>query len=294
MLRLLAMLLTVTVLAGGDHLLLGRLTLHDHAIRAVWTWRTSGAAEIWRAGFVPTEGLNKIPRDVRKRISRDEEFGFAVAGPLPATPHRAQIRWDDGSTLRVPVISARQALIALSPYEQEASAQDERAYKLTAATFTTTRLRTLRGMATVPAWRMRFSNLPGPIVRVAVDRRTLGTVEDAIGDHLPADINGFEVLDERTLQVTYEYGICSRRRPPTVHPRAEEWSDVVVLGVEVQEQHPSGGMCAGVGAFGTGVVRLEKPLGDRVVLDARSRLPVCLHWEAPCASVRQATATPSR
>ncbi|GAA3411566.1 hypothetical protein [Streptosporangium vulgare] len=52
------------------------------------------------------------------------------------------------------------------------------------------RLRTLRGMATVPAWRLSFSNPPGPIEHVAVDRATLGAVEDAVGDHLlmPGDL----------------------------------------------------------------------------------------------------------
>lgn len=281
MLRLLLMLLMLTLLVSGGHPLVGQLTFDDHAARAVWTWRTSGAAEIWRNGFVPTEGLSKMPHDVEKQISSDEEYGFAVAGPLPPTPDEARIRWDDGSTTRVSVISARQALIALSPYEQEASSQDDRAYKMTAATFTTMRLRTLRGMATVPAWRLSFSNLPGPIDHVAVDRATLGTVEDAVGDHLPSDIRDFEVLDERTLRVNYDYGVCDSRKMPTVHLRADERPGIVVLGIEVHER-VGNGWCAGVGAFGEGVVRLGEPLGDRVVLDARSRLPVCLHWAAPC------------
>ncbi|MGP3961946.1 hypothetical protein ACTWPT_38765 [Nonomuraea sp. 3N208] len=279
--RLLVTLLTVTLLVSGGNLLIGQLTFEDHAARAVWTWRTSGAAEIWRNGFVPTEGLIKMSQDVEERISSDEEYGFAVAGPLPATPKEARIRWDDGSTMQVPVISARRALIALSPYEEEASAQDDRAYKMTAATFTTMRLRTLRGMATVPAWRLYFSNLPGPVDHAAVDRAALGTVEDAIGDHLPADISGFEMLDERTLRVTYEYGVCSSRARPFVRLRADEQSGVVVLGIEVQE-HLGGRLCAGVGRQGEGVVQLAEPLIDRVVLDAKSRLPVCLHRSAPC------------
>ncbi|MEU0564568.1 hypothetical protein ABZ297_04080 [Nonomuraea sp. NPDC005983] len=281
MLRLVVTLVTMTLLVSGGNLLIGQLTFDDHAARAVWTWRTSGAAEIWRNGFVPTEGLSKMPQDVEEQIGSDEEYGFAVASPLPATPNKARIRWDDGSTMQVPVISARQALIALSPYEEEDSAQDDRAYKMTAATFTTMRVRTLRGMATVPAWRLYFSNLPGPIDHVAVDRATLGTVEDAVGDHLPPDVRGFEMLDERTLRVSYDYGLCISQERPTVHLRADERPDVVVLGIEVQE-HISDGLCLGVGASGEGVVPLGEPLGDRVVLDAKSRLPVCLHWSAPC------------
>ena len=183
--------------------------------------------------------------------------------------------------MRVPVTSARQALIALSPYQSEASAQDDRAYKMTAATFTTVRLRTLRGMATVPAWRLSFSNLPGPIDHVAVDRATLGTVEDAVGDHLAPDVRGFEVLDERTLRVNYLYDSCDSRDMPTVHLRADERPDVVVLGTEILERIGNS-LCTGVGASGEDVVRLQEPLGDRVVLDAKSRLPICLHWSGPC------------
>ncbi|MGW4795348.1 hypothetical protein ACWEPC_23340 [Nonomuraea sp. NPDC004297] len=281
MLRLLVMLLTVTVLASGDHLTPQWLTFDGYAARAVWTWQTSGAAKIWRDGFVPTGELNQMPQDVAKQIASDEEYGFAVAGPLPATPKDARIRWDDGSTMQAPVISARQALIALSPFEQEAAAQDDQAYKMTSATFTTMRLRTLRGMATVPAWRLYFSNLPGPIDHLAVDQVALGTIENVIGDHEPYSVKGFEVLDERTLRVHYEYGVCNRRKMPTVRLRAGEWRDVVVLGIEVRT-HRHNGMCAGVGATGEGIVRLGEPLGGRVVLDAKSRLPICLHRSAPC------------
>ncbi|MFI7617560.1 hypothetical protein ACIBP6_40695 [Nonomuraea terrae] len=281
MLRLLVTLLAVTLLLSDGHLLIGRLTFDDHAARAVRTWRTSGAAEIWRDGFVPVEGLSKMPRDVETQILSDEEYGFAVAGPLPATPDEAWIRWDDGSTMRVPVMGARRALVALSPYDEEASVKDDRAYKMTAATFATMRVRTLRGMATVPAWRMSFSNLPGAVEHVAVDLATAGTVEDAVGRHLPADVTSFEVLDERTLRVSYEYGVCDSRDRPAVRSRTDERRDVVVLGIEVQE-HIGSRLCAGVGRSGADVVRLGQPLGARVVLDAKSRLPVCLHSSAPC------------
>ncbi|MFD9942654.1 hypothetical protein ACFWYW_23240 [Nonomuraea sp. NPDC059023] len=284
MLRLLVTFLAVTLLLSGGNFLSGRLSFDDHAASAVWIWRTSGAAEIWRNGFVPMESLSQMSREVEERIARDEEYGFAVTGPLPVTPEEARIRWDDGSTLRVPVISARRALAALSPFADVASARDDQAYKMTAATFTTMRLRTLRGTATVPAWRLYFSNLPGPVDYAAVDTATLGTVEKAVGDHLPADISGFEMLDARTLRVTFEYGVCGGRAIPSVRLRADERPDVVVLGVEVRE-HTGGGLCAGVGLRGEGVVRLAEPLTDRVVLDARSRRPVCLHRPAPCAAV---------
>jgi hypothetical protein len=75
------------------------------------------------------------------------------------------------------------------------------------------RLETVRGMGTVPAWRLFFSNLPGPIDYVAVDQEALGTLEGAVGDH---------VAEDRV----------------------------------------------------TDVERLDEPLDDRVVLDARTRLPV--------------------
>ncbi|MEU7916134.1 hypothetical protein [Microbispora bryophytorum] len=43
------------------------------------------------------------------------------------------------------------------------------------------------------------------------------------------------------------------------------------------------GVCAGVGEFGRGVIRLDKPLGDRVVVDAISAPPVlCRRAQNTC------------
>jgi hypothetical protein len=270
MLRLVMTLLAGIVLLGGSRLPFEPRTFEDHAAQAVGTWRTSGAAEIWHKGFVPIEDLSAIPPKVLKQIQHDEEYGWVVAGPLPAPPADAQIRWDDGSTMRVPVITPREALVDVSGWGMEMRFSDSEEYQLTSAAFTSMRLRTQRGMATVPAWRLYFSNLPGPIDRVAVDQKAVGTVEAAVGDQLPGNIRAFEVLDERTLLVSYDYGSCTSDQPD-VRLRVREDPDLVVLGIDVTEHVI--GMCAGVGRSGQGVIELHGPLGDRVVLDAISRLP---------------------
>ncbi|MFD1547448.1 hypothetical protein [Nonomuraea guangzhouensis] len=271
MLRLVTTLLAAMLLFDGSQLPFEPRTFEDHAAQAVGTWRTSGAGEIWRKGFVPIEDLSAIPPKVLKQIEKDEEYGWVVAGPLPAPPADAQVQWDDGSTMRVPVVTPREALLALSPWPHEYTFPDGEAYKLTSAIYTRMRLSTLRGMATVPAWRLYFSNLPGPIDRVAVDQKAVGTVEAAVGDHLAGPVRDFEVLDERTLLVSYDYGSCTSDQPD-VRLRVREDPDLVVLGIYVTE-HVSG-MCAGVGRSGQGVIKLHGPLNDRVVLDAVSRLPV--------------------
>ncbi|WP_433220703.1 hypothetical protein [Microtetraspora malaysiensis] len=270
------------LLLAGSSALDGPRTFGEQVAQAISTWRTSGAAEIWRRGFVPLEDLSTMPQKVRKQIGRDEEYGWVVAGSLPAPPAGAQIRWDDGSTMQVPVIGPSEALVAVSPWPEEwiwpgrHTYPDGEAYQLTGATFTTMRLKTLRGMATVPAWRLRFSNLPGPIDQVAVDQEAIGTVEDAVGDFplYDEEITDFQVLDERTLLVKYNYGSCSGEALD-VTVRAGELPDVVVLGLAVPYQ--GAGPCAGTGGFGQDVIRLNQPLGDRVVLDAISTLPVLCH-----------------
>ncbi|MGP3931223.1 hypothetical protein [Nonomuraea sp. KM88] len=162
MLRLITTLLAVVLLLSGGRLLIGPRAFEDHAAQAVWTWRTSGADEIWHKGFVPIDELSVIPPQVLRKIQHDEEYGWVVARQLPAPPAEAQIRWDDGSVMRAPVIGPREALMALSPWPEAYSFPDDEAYHLTGATFTTMRLNTVRGMATVPAWRLYFSDLPGP------------------------------------------------------------------------------------------------------------------------------------
>ncbi|MEV6156933.1 hypothetical protein AB0L53_41995 [Nonomuraea sp. NPDC052129] len=279
--RLVMTLLAVVLLLSSGQLWMRPLTFDEYAAWTAWTWRTSGASEIWRKGFVPLGDLSAMSQEVYKQIEHDEEFGWVVAGPLPAPPAEAQVRWDDGSTMRVPVIGPRKALQALFHWPEEYTFPDGEAYKLTSATYTTMRLETLRGMATVPAWRLHFSNLPGPIDYVAVDQDAVGTVEDAVEERVSGEgITDFKVLDERTVWVSYDYGSCGGE-PLDVRTRVSEKPDVVVLGIDVPYRG-SGGPCAGVGLSGHDVISLDQPLGDRVVLDVASGLPVMCH-RAPYA-----------
>ncbi|GAB3158290.1 hypothetical protein [Microbispora hainanensis] len=274
MVRSAATLLAAVLLLSDSSGLLGP-TFEENAVQVVSTWRTSGAAKIWQEGFVPLEDLTKMSQEVSEHIDY-EWHGWVVAGPLPAPPAEARVRWDDGSTMRVPVIAPREALMALSPWPENMTFPDDKQYKLTGATFTTMRLKTSRGMATVPAWRLRFSNLPGPIDYVAVDQKAIGTIEGAVEERLSGEgITDVEVLDERTLMVKYEYGVCAGDEPFDVTLRVSERPDVVVLGLEMPYQ--GYGFCAGLGKSGRGVVRLDEPLGDRVVLDEWSALPVLCH-----------------
>ncbi|GAB3908766.1 hypothetical protein ACGFIJ_37130 [Microbispora bryophytorum] len=275
------MLLAAVLLLSDSSGMLGP-TFEENAAQAVSTWRTSGAAQIWHKGFVPLEDLSTMSRKVSEQINT--EYGWVVAGPLPAPPAGAQIRWDDGSTMRVPVIGPREALMALSPWPENYTFPDNEEYKLTGATFTTMRLKTTRGIATVPAWRLYFSNLPGPIDHAAVDQKAVGTIQDAVGEPLSGEgITDFEVLDEHTLLVKYDYGFCSGEEPPDVTLRASEKPDVVVLGFHYPFQGYGTFPCAGLGARGQGVIKLDQPLGDRVVLNETSRLPVlCQRWQNTC------------
>ncbi|MFI7438770.1 hypothetical protein [Nonomuraea indica] len=280
MVRLIVTLLAVALVLGGDRFVVWPLVFARQSAQAALTWRASGAAEIWSKGFVPVEELTAMPPEVLAQIRQDDEYGWVVAGPLPAAPAEAQVRWDDGSTMRVPVIGAREALRELSPWPENYTFPDDEAYHLTGAAFTTMRLRTVRGMAEVPAWRLRFSNLPGPIDHVAVDREKLGTVADAVGDHPGSGVSDFTVIDDRTLLVRYGYGSCGGRPRVLVgeHP------DVVVLGLRFSAGGGNG-ICLAVGLSGHDVVRLDTPLGDRVVLDAATRLPVlCGHMADACRS----------
>jgi hypothetical protein len=81
--------------------------------------------------------------------------------------------------------------------------------------------------------------------------------------------------------MSYEYGRCPGRQRPTVYIRIREESDVVVLGVDIPDKFT--GLCLGVGASGKGIIRLDEPLADRVLLDAGDRLPVlCLRAPNVC------------
>jgi hypothetical protein len=83
-------------------------------------WDRSAAARTWRTGLVLMDASDLTPVPSGAGFSSQQEkdvFGsghFKLAGTLPAGPLPGLVRWADGSTRRLPLLTARAAFADLA------------------------------------------------------------------------------------------------------------------------------------------------------------------------------------
>ena len=131
---------------------------------------------------------------------------------------------------------------------------------------------TSRGPATVPAWIFKLDGYDSPLKQAAaipsklLDRRSR-----------PAhDIPGYPLnrlvqiaTDGRSVTVVALHGVCDDGAAVDVL----ETSGSVVLSASVKD-HKDSGTCTKQAKMQQVTVKLERPVGDRVLLDARTGQPV--------------------
>ncbi|MET7337134.1 hypothetical protein [Nonomuraea sp. NPDC005650] len=243
-------------------------------------WQGSADDRDWRGGFVALEVLN--PRgwarvgSVPAWVNRSAHNGaWRLAAELPAeSPRRADVRWPDGEVSQVPLITAASAYAEFSEpaglIEEECPAKGCRPLRVTGAKLGEVPLETSRGAVRVPAWLFTVEGVEQKKVHVAVDpaavaarpERVQGAVEEVMG----YDVVGGKPRD---LVLRYGYGACDTVRGA----RAYETDQVVV--VDVDEEGPGfGKICPKILKTATAIVTLGRPLGDRLVLDFSTGLPV--------------------
>ncbi|WP_062347737.1 hypothetical protein [Herbidospora yilanensis] len=242
-------------------------------------WQGSAADRAWRTGFVPLEVLNpqgwarvgRVPhwagQSAHNRIWR-------LATTLPTrAPSPAAVRWPDGSVSHLPLVSAAAEYTkfagATHLIEDPCPARGCRPLVITGVTLGEVPVETSRGEVRVPAWRYAVEGVDQPFVRVAVDpsavterpRRAQGEIEQVHAYDLVAG-------GPAALTVRYGFGVCENVTGLPVH----ETGRVVVVGVA---STPTGDeVCPAILKVATAQVTLTRPLGDRIVLDAGSGLPV--------------------
>ncbi|TKK84514.1 hypothetical protein FDA94_29695 [Herbidospora galbida] len=243
------------------------------------SWQGSAADRAWRTGFVPLEVLNpqgwaRVGRVPRWAARSAHNRIWRLATTLPAqTPPPAAVRWPDGSVSHVPLVPAAAEFAAFSSashlIEDPCPPGECRPLVITGVTLGEVPLETSRGVVQVPAWRFAVEGVDQPFVRVAVDpsavterpRRAKGDVRE---------VHAFDLVagKPKALSVRYGFGACEDVTGVPVY----ETGQVVVVGVE---STPTGdGACPAILKLGTAEVTLARPLGDRVVLDAGSGLPL--------------------
>lgn len=197
---------------------------------------------------------------------------------LPAaTPPDGEVRWQDGSTASVALISAQQAVAAIKAGTSEPCG-DCTPLRITDARLTTGRIETSRGSATAPVWDLTAEGTAVTVTRVAI--------ADAIAIVLPpwnpndppvglAIESASGSVGGRQLTVAFVGAPLPGDQPCGEDYTAEAVeSDLAVVVIVTRHSHVTIGACTAVGAPRTATLELAAPLGERTVLEVQQGRPV--------------------
>lgn len=240
-------------------------------------WDGSSAAAAWRRGYHPMGEVVELPRGgLRTRADRRalRSGSLVLRTELPATAAQdADVTWTGGRALTRPLEGAAESYRSLAGGEGGAGHR----LTVTGAKLGEMRVVTSRGPATVPAWLFRIAGYDTPLKRAAVTPSKLP--RPPIGG-LGGVAGGVESLvrvsaDGRTVTVVVLRTSC--HTGPGVAARETRGSVVLIGSVTERKERKDRkdrGFCAKRAGRERTTVRLERPVGDRVLLDAHEGRPL--------------------
>ncbi|MEH0422981.1 hypothetical protein [Streptomyces sp. B21-083] len=237
-------------------------------------WDGSEAAKVWRSGYHPMGEPAQAPGNGFHSDADKEAFGlqnYVLKGQLPTTaPEKGQVKWAGGGSLTFPLLDARRTYTTLG----RNSSPEAPHLTVTGAKLGEMAITTGRGPATVPAWLFTLEGYDEPLKRVAVNPSKLP--KSPIGQLRESPTELYELQrmvdvseDGRTVTVVAQHGTCDDG--PRV--QALETDGSVVLSATVAGGNYDGA-CAAVMLEKKVKVTLDRPLGNRIVLDAYMGRPV--------------------
>jgi hypothetical protein len=201
------------------------------------------------------------------------------AADLPAErPAPASVEWADGTSATVPVLSAMEALAAISASAPGSSCDTCQALEVVVARLKRGDVMTPRGPATAPTWRFSVRGTRVIVTRVAIawpiviepppwdpnDPPVGIGIDGAVG--LPGD---------QRLVVSFIGSPGEGDEPCGADYTTEAVeSDLAIVVIVTEHPNDVGGACRLVGAIRTATVELAKPLGRRAVLEVKEGRPV--------------------
>ncbi|MEV0254646.1 hypothetical protein AB0H82_10320 [Streptomyces sp. NPDC050732] len=246
--------------------------LKDRARQVAEAWDHSVAAAEWRRGYHPMAAVVQLPENGLHNAAdkRAYEAGtFDLRAKLPSAPRKGErVTWRNGGSLTLPLVTARATYQAL---DRDSSPGPR--LTVTGAKLGTMTVHTSRGRATVPAWLFTLRGYDSPLKRAAVSPSPLPkSPVKSVGQVPTGVLTPLGGLVEvagggRTVAVVATYGSCNR---PAVD--AYETKESVVLSASTV-QGKDGDCTTEMRAKGMNV-RLDRPLGSRILLDAYTGRPV--------------------
>jgi hypothetical protein len=199
----------------------------------------------------------------------------ADASLPPETPPNGEVRWRDGTTAPVPLISAPQAVAAIRA-ETSQPCSECIPLRITASRLTTGTIETGRGSATVPVWEFTVDGTAVRVTRVAIADPVTVVLPPWDPNDAPVGIaieSASGTVGGHELTVNFVGGPLPDGQTCGEDYSAESVeSDLAVVVIVT----PHGGPACGtlVGTLRTATVELAHPLGDRTVLEVQQGLPV--------------------
>ncbi|WP_405593495.1 hypothetical protein [Streptomyces sp. NBC_01092] len=242
------------------------------ALKVAKAWDGSAAAETWRAGYYPLGDPVQLPDDAFHSDADKEAYltqNFVLRGDLPKTSRKdAKVTWRDGDSLTLPLMGARAAYDKLG-----GSNSTGPRLTVTGAKLGETTLATGRGPATVPAWLFTIEGYDTPLKRVALSpskspKPPIGPVGSVSSELWELGQVVGVAADGRSVTVRAHHGACDDG--PAVDVLETDGS-VVLSGYMVGTKD---GFCTAQLMAKKVTVELDRPLGDRVLLDAFTGRPV--------------------
>jgi hypothetical protein len=270
------------------------------AQRLAQVWRDAVGTDAWRRGFTPLQELTVPPAeggftDATKHALWSGWFRLDVGMPREAGGREGAIRYPDGTTATVPLVTLAEAYAELDQGDPppcpgptvppaadapppdggspDSAVSDEPLKSCTALTVTSVTLGTVplltsRGEATVPAWLFTVRELKGPVARVAVAAKAITAVPEIAAGELPPVTGLVGVQDLTAIEGTrlaYRLGVgaCDEKIAPVWF----EAEDVVVVAGTASRRD---GACTDQLLLHPVRAALGSAVGQRPVLDGQT------------------------
>jgi hypothetical protein len=284
--RLVAAIVLAAVLSGCVPAAMNSARLHQQAQAALARWDGAVADAGGQSAFVqvgePTGQVGDWEPEVGDNNKPALMAGLveAAASLSAETPPDGELRWPDGTSETVRLISAKQALSRLKA-EGNVSCPDCVPLRVTGARLTSRLVETSRGPVTAPVWEFTLQGTAVQVTlvaiagSVAVAPPTWNPNEPAVGisiDSATGSVGG------RQLTVAFVGAPAPGDQGCGADYSAEAVESPTAVVVIVTE-HPHNGLfvaCTAVGAERTTTVDLAAPLGDRAVLEVQEGRPVAV------------------
>ncbi len=241
--------------------------------------RAEKVAQAWRAAgvgdaFVPMGPLTEAPAegfpdgDLKLAFA---EGHYTLSATLPTDAAKGTIRYADGKTAEVPVVSAETAYRALDKGD---APQGKPSLEVTSAQAGTAGIQTSRGRAEVPSWRFTVKGLEHPVVQVAVAPEAIKPLPAPPAEPVEPGAHLVSAQDLTAVQgnkIDFRLGVgaCDKDIVPLVW----ESDDIVVIGGMVRQPPAEGVACTMQLVLQPVSVTLKAPAGDRVILDIMGSPP---------------------